>query len=90
VRASLIVWGLWLAAFLIIELPAAFGWTPWRTLSETSWNVEQWWEPTRIILEVFLAVLLLHICFKLSAGALIFVTVVAVVTVGVHLVELYA
>ena len=89
-RASLIVWGLWLLAFLIIELPAAFGWTPWRTLSETSWNVEQWWEPTRIILEVFLAVLLLHICFKLSAGALIFVTVIAVVTVGVHLVELYA
>jgi len=89
-RTSLIVWGLWLFAFLVIELPAAFHLTPWRTLSETSWNVEQWWEPTRIILEVFLAVLLLHICFKLSAGALIFVTVIAVVTVGVHLVELYA
>lgn len=85
-RPSLYAWGIWLAIFLLLELPAAFGWTPWRTLSETSWFVESWWEPVRIILEVFLAVLLLHICFKLSAGALIFVTVVAAIAVVVHLV----
>jgi hypothetical protein len=41
-------------------------------------------------LEVFLAVLLLHICFKLSAGALIFVAVVAVAAVGVHLLGVHA
>jgi hypothetical protein len=90
VRSSYLVWAGWLVAFLLIELPAAFGWTPWRTLSETSWALEDWWEPTRIILEVFLAVLLLHICFKLSAGALIFVAVVAVAAVGVHLLGVHA
>lgn len=84
-RTSLAVWGAWLALFLTLELPAAFHLVPWLTLSRTSWQAEQWWEPVRLLLEVFLAVLLLHICFRLSAAALIFVTVVAVVTVAVHL-----
>ena len=84
-RASLAVWGVWLALFLALELPAAFHLVPWLTLSRTSWQAEEWWPPIRLLLEVFLAVLLLHICFRLTAAALIFVTVVALVTVAVHL-----
>lgn len=84
-RASLLVWGLWLALFLALELPAAFHITPWRTLSATSWYAEDWWPPVSLLLELFLAVLLLHICFRLSAGALIFVVCVGVVAVGLHL-----
>lgn len=83
-RLSLIVWGAWIAVFLALELPAAFHVTPWMTLSSTSWRAETWWEPVRLILEAFLAVLLLHICFKLSASALIATVLVAVVAVGVH------
>jgi hypothetical protein len=89
VRASLAAWGGWLLLFLLLELPAAFGLTPWRTLSETSWFVEGWWEPVRLILEVFLAVLLLHICFRLSADALFVTLAVAAVALGVHLLDTY-
>jgi hypothetical protein len=81
------VWGGWLLLFLLLELPAAFGWAPWRTLSETSWFVEGWWEPVRLILEVFLAVLLLHICFRLSAAALFVTLAFAAVAVGVHVLD---
>lgn len=84
-RVSLLVWGAWLTIFLGLELPAAFHVTPWMTLSSTSWRAEAWWEPIRLILEVFLAVLLLHICFKLSASALIATVVVAAVAVAVHI-----
>lgn len=83
-RLSLIVWGAWLGIFLALELPAAFHITPWMTLSSTSWHAETWWSPVRLILEVFLAVLLLHICYRLSASALIATVLVAVVAIGVH------
>lgn len=84
-RASLAVWAVWLGLFLLLELPAAFGWTPWRTLSATSWFAEDWWPGLTLILEAFLAVLLLHICFRLSAGALIFVVCAGAVALGLHL-----
>ena len=84
------VWVAWLAIFLGLELPAVFKDVPWATLSSTSWGLEQWWHPVRLILEVFLAVLLLHICFRLSAQALIAVVVISVIAIGVHLVTGYA
>ena len=79
------IWVAWLAIFLGLELPAVFKVTPWVTLSSTSWGLEQWWSPFRLIFEVFLAVLLLHICFRLSAQALIAVVVISVIAVAVHL-----
>jgi hypothetical protein len=84
-RLSLIVWGAWLGIFLALELPAAFHDVPWMTLSSTSWRAETWWEPVRLILEAFLIVLLLHICYRLSATALIATVCVAAVAVIVHL-----
>jgi hypothetical protein len=85
-RLSLIVWGAWLGIFLALELPAVFHDVPWMTLSLTSWRAETWWEPVRLILEVFLFVLLLHICYRLSAAALIATVCVAAVAVIVHLI----
>lgn len=84
---SLIYWGGFFigVAFLIPELLAHFGVIRLYTLSGTGWRVEDWWEPTRLMFEVFLAVLLLHICFKLTAGALIFVSAVAAATIVFHL-----
>lgn len=82
-----LVWVGLLVAFLAFELPAAFGWVPWQTLSSTSWGLESWWSPFTLLFEVFLAVLLLHICFRLSSAALIFVTIAAVIAVGIHLAE---
>jgi hypothetical protein len=35
------VWGAWFAAFVVLELLAAFGLTPWKTLSETVWDLIQ-------------------------------------------------
>jgi hypothetical protein len=80
-----LVWAVWLAIFLALELPAALHAVPWSTLSTTSWDLEDWWSPVRLMLEAFLAVLLLHICFHLSARALIAVVVIAVVALLFHL-----
>lgn len=79
---GLVIWFGFVAVFLALELPANWNLVPWPTLSETSWDAEQWWEPVRLGLLLFLAALLAHICFKLSATALI---VFAIGTVAVGL-----
>lgn len=86
---SLIYWGpVWLGMFFLVpELLAHFGVIRLYTLSGTSWQLEDWWEPVRLIFEVLLAVLLLHICFRLSAAALVFVVLLAAVGVTVHLLD---
>jgi hypothetical protein len=38
---SWIVWGLWGLAFVLLEIPAVFGLTPWKTLSSTVWDLIQ-------------------------------------------------
>lgn len=39
--SSWIIWGVWFAAFVVLELLAAFGLVPWRTLSSTVWDLIQ-------------------------------------------------
>jgi hypothetical protein len=41
VQASWLVWGLWFLSFVILELLAAFGVVPWKTLSTTVWDLIQ-------------------------------------------------
>lgn len=60
---GLLVWGLLFFAFLCLELPAAFGKTPWPTLSSESWSIEKAWTWTQIVFLAGLAVLLVHIVF---------------------------
>lgn len=82
---GILVWIVgWLGIFLALELPAHFGWVPWPTLSRTFWDAEAAWGPTSLFVEIFLAVLLLHIVFRLSAAALIAVVVCAFVALGAH------
>lgn len=38
---SYLVWGLWAAAFAVLELLAVLGVAPWRTLSSTVWDLIQ-------------------------------------------------
>lgn len=68
---GLCVWFGFVAIFLALELPANWNLVPWPTLSETSWDAEAWWEPVRLGLLLFLVCLLAHICFRLTAAALI-------------------
>ena len=82
---GLIVWGLWLAAFLALELPAVFRAVPWPTLSTESWDAQTAWHFSRLLMAVFLGVLLMHIVFRLSADALIAVVALATVALVVHL-----
>jgi len=82
---GLVVWGLWIAAFLALELPAVFRAVPWPTLSTESWDAQTTWHFSRLLFAMFLAVLLAHIVFRLSAAALVAVVAVAVVALTVHL-----
>jgi hypothetical protein len=41
VVTSWLVWGLWGLAFAVLELLAAFGVVPWKTLSTTVWDLIQ-------------------------------------------------
>lgn len=61
-RCSLIVWSLWLAAFLTLELAGIF-WKgcPWYTLSRTTWTLEDEWAPLSFVILLGLAVLMVHI-----------------------------
>lgn len=60
-KASYIVWGVWFAAFVALEIPAAFGITPWRTLSTTAWNLEGLASAVKVIFLAGLVVLTVHI-----------------------------
>jgi hypothetical protein len=39
--SSWLVWGSWFLAFVVLELLAAFGVVPWKTLSTTVWDLIQ-------------------------------------------------
>lgn len=62
--ASDLVWILWLALFLVLELGAFFQVFPWDTLSSTSWLNEQRYPWLRTILLGFLIGLAIHIRFQ--------------------------
>lgn len=77
------VWVAWLVLFLLLELPGEFRWTPWVTLSETSWHAEHTYPAVRILLDAFLVGLTLHIVFEITLWkAELYGLVVAV---GAHL-----
>ena len=61
---SRIVWGRWLAGFLFWELTGTLRWTPWRTLSETAWDVEAEYPGARELLQGFLLGLVIHIRYR--------------------------
>lgn len=60
-KLSYLIWGLWFALFLALELPAAFGLTPWRTLSSTAWALEGLGSAVKVIFLAGLVVLTVHI-----------------------------
>ena len=83
----------WLPLLLLVvtyEIAAALGLVPWPTITGTIYAAISWWPPFRWLLGVFLMVLGFHLCFHLRAGALIFVSLVAVTAIVIHLAELYA
>lgn len=61
---SRVVWGRWLAGFLTWELTGTLRWTPWRTLSETAWDVEEQHPGTVRLLQGFLLGLTIHIRYR--------------------------
>lgn len=61
---SRLVWGAWLAAFLVFELTGTLRWTPWRTLSETAWDTEARYPGTQRELQGFLLGLAIHIRYR--------------------------
>lgn len=60
------VWARWLVGFLFWELSGDLGWTPWATLSETAWDVEQEYPGARHALFAFLVGLAVHIRYKIK------------------------
>lgn len=61
---SRLVWAKWLLGFLFWELSGDLPYTPWRTLSETAWDVEQEYPGMKIELEDFLLGLAVHIRYR--------------------------
>lgn len=61
---SRVVWAKWLLGFLFWELSGDLPYTPWRTLSETAWDVEQEYPGTKEELEDFLLGLAVHIRYR--------------------------
>ena len=57
------VWAAWILLFVALELPGWFRWSPWVTLSETSWHAEATYWPVRVLLFGFLIGLVTHIVF---------------------------
>lgn len=58
------VWAWWLCDFLFWELTGDIRFTPWRTLSETAWDVEKDMPGTKRYLEAFLLGLVVHIRYR--------------------------
>ena len=56
-----LIWGFWLALFLILELLAVFHVAPWVPLSDMAWHLEKLSDVFRWVFFLGLAVLLVHI-----------------------------
>ena len=62
---SLLIWGIWGASFLILEMLAVFDRVPWNTLSWTSWQIQARGPGVlSLVAAGGLFVLLLHIVFR--------------------------
>jgi hypothetical protein len=58
------VWGKWLVSFFFWETSGLLRWTPWKTLSETAWDMELEHPGSRQYLEDFLLGLAVHIRYR--------------------------
>lgn len=58
---SRVVWARWLVGFLFWEGLGDLPYTPWRTLSETAWDLEVEYPEAKQYLEDFLLGLAIHI-----------------------------
>lgn len=61
---SLLIWGVWFGAFLVLELLAVFDVTPWNTLSWTSWQLQSRSSIFSVAFLAGLAVLLFHVVLR--------------------------
>jgi hypothetical protein len=61
---SYFVWANVLIIFLIWEISGDWRYTPWKTLSETAWDVEKHYPGTVKLLEAFLLGLTVHIRYR--------------------------
>lgn len=81
----------WVAAFLLFELPSkdVGGIWPWYSLSRTVATGEAWWWPLGIYVAVFMAVLLGHFELDWSARWVVVVAVIGVAMIVSRLVQEY-
>lgn len=56
-----LIWGGWLALFLVLELLAVFHAVPWVPLSDMAWHLERLSDVFRWVFLIGLAVLMTHI-----------------------------
>lgn len=61
---SRLVWGGWLALFLVLEFLGLFRVVPWVTLSETVWDLEAKYRVLACLIAGGLFVLTLHLAFR--------------------------
>lgn len=61
---SYAVWAVVLGIFLFWELTGNSSWTPWKTLSETAWDIEKRKPGTVKLLQAFLLGLTVHIRYR--------------------------
>lgn len=61
---SYLVWGLVVLIFLFFELTGLLPFTPWRTLSETGWDLDEHHPGIREKLSAFLFGLAVHIRYR--------------------------
>ncbi len=61
---SYYIWANVIIIFLFWELTGDLRWTPWKTLSETAWDVEKHYPGTVRYLQAFLLGLVVHIRFQ--------------------------
>lgn len=81
--------GVWLGAFLLLELPShdVWGLWPWSSLSETVQVGEAWWWPLAVYVGIFMAVLLGHFEWDWSARWLIILGLAGVALILSHYVR---
>ena len=63
-RWDYVVWPLWIGLFLVLELSGLWRLTPWTTLSEFSWHLEDEHWLVHALFFGFLIGLVIHIVFR--------------------------
>lgn len=66
---SRVVWGQWLKSFIVRELLGNQRWCPWKTFSETVWDVEKHHPGTKRMVLAFALALADHMLFRTELRA---------------------